>query len=192
MYPHPRPWHGGSVLDAGPRRPLSYGQREQYRRLLDTAARGRSIGAMAERVGRQLVELLGKDGRLDPSYATLARLAGCCEKTARTAVQDLIALGLLRKVTRVVRAGWRLSRHTNAYELLLPAAATVEAAAPAPKSARTVQCQSKLNKLGFHGSRYRRCEIRAGGRACPPGGAPGRGAGCRSTVLKTRGVTVAI
>lgn len=146
---HPRPWHGGSELGPGPRRKLSYAMREQYRRLLDRACGSGAITPMGERVGRRLVDLLGADGRLDPSYATLARMVGCCEKTARSAVKALIAAGLLRKVTRVVRAGWRVIQTTNAYEILLPATAAVEASALFARAARIVPSLSKSMNRGF-------------------------------------------
>lgn len=128
---HPRPWHGGSVYGDGTRRALSFGQREQYLLLLDQAAQSRSISATAERVGRVMLALLGRDGRLDPSYETIAARTGCCERTARSAVADLMRVGLLHKVRRLVRAGWRAIQTSNAYALLLPAAPLVCASAGA-------------------------------------------------------------
>jgi hypothetical protein len=46
---------------------------------------------------------LGKDGRLDPSYAHLQRLTGFARATIAKALHALEALGLLRITRRIVR-----------------------------------------------------------------------------------------
>jgi hypothetical protein len=64
-----------------------------------------------------------RSGRLDPSYAAIARKANVCERTVATALQRLKALGILHWVRRCVesrRADGRyvLEQDTNAYAVL--------------------------------------------------------------------------
>lgn len=61
-------------------------------------------------------------GRLDPSYAAIARKANVCERTVATAIQRLKALGILNWVRRCAES-WRegrfvLEQETNAYAVL--------------------------------------------------------------------------
>jgi hypothetical protein len=61
-------------------------------------------------------------GRLDPSYAAIARKANVCERTVATALQRLKQLGILNWMRRC-RDGWRdgrfvLEQETNAYAVL--------------------------------------------------------------------------
>ena len=61
-------------------------------------------------------------GRLDPSYAALARKANVCERTVATAIKRLRDLGILNWVRRCVES-WRdgkfcLEQETNAYAVL--------------------------------------------------------------------------
>jgi hypothetical protein len=61
-------------------------------------------------------------GRLDPSYAAIARKANCCERTVATAIQRLKGLGILNWVRRCAEA-WHngryvLEQQTNAYAVL--------------------------------------------------------------------------
>jgi hypothetical protein len=63
-----------------------------------------------------------RSGRLDPSYATIARKANVCERTVATAIQRLKSLGILNWVRRCADA-WRdgkfvLEQETNAYAVL--------------------------------------------------------------------------
>jgi hypothetical protein len=68
---------------------------------------------------------LGKDGRLDPSYAHLQRLTGFARATIAKALHALEALGLLRIVRRIVRRRIaRLSPITGEPETII---ATVQA-----------------------------------------------------------------
>ena len=61
-------------------------------------------------------------GRLDPSYAAIARKANVCERTVATAIQRLKALGILNWVRRCaesMRDGrFVLEQETNAYAVL--------------------------------------------------------------------------
>jgi hypothetical protein len=61
-------------------------------------------------------------GRLDPSYAAIARKANVCERTVATALQRLRRLGILNWVRRCAES-WRagrfvLEQETNAYAVL--------------------------------------------------------------------------
>jgi hypothetical protein len=63
-----------------------------------------------------------RSGRLDPSYAAIARKANVCERTVATAVKRLKGLGILNWVRRCAEA-WRdgryvLEQETNAYAVL--------------------------------------------------------------------------
>jgi hypothetical protein len=61
-------------------------------------------------------------GRLDPSYAAIARAANVCERTVATAIQRLKSLGILNWVRRCaesMRDGrFVLEQETNAYAVL--------------------------------------------------------------------------
>jgi len=63
-----------------------------------------------------------RSGRLDPSYAALARAANVCERTVATAIKRLRELGILNWVRRCAES-WRdgrfvLEQETNAYAVL--------------------------------------------------------------------------
>ena len=64
-------------------------------------------------------------GRLDPSYAAIARKANVCERTVATALQRLRSLGILTWLRRCREergkdGGFRLKQETNAYAVLPP------------------------------------------------------------------------
>jgi hypothetical protein len=63
-------------------------------------------------------------GRLDPSYAAIARKANVCERTVANALQRLKGLGILNWVRRCAES-WKdgrfvLEQETNAYAVLPP------------------------------------------------------------------------
>jgi hypothetical protein len=63
-----------------------------------------------------------RTGRLDPSYAAIARKAGLCVRTVATALARLKELGILNWVRRCAES-WRegrfvLEQETNAYAVL--------------------------------------------------------------------------
>lgn len=63
-----------------------------------------------------------RSGRLDPSYAAIARKANVCERTVATALKRLKELGILNWVRRCAE-NWRdgrfvLEQETNAYAVL--------------------------------------------------------------------------
>lgn len=61
-----------------------------------------------------------RTGRLDPSYAAIARAANCCQRTVATAIQRLKELGILNWVrrcaeTRTETGRFVLTQESNAY-----------------------------------------------------------------------------
>jgi hypothetical protein len=113
---HPRPWHRDSVFGDGRRAPLDRNQRARFRYLLSAHRRARRLTRAGLDV--RLLKRLGEDGRLDPSQRTLAADSDCTDRTVRTALARMRALGLLRWQRRIVRAGWRSEQVSNAYELI--------------------------------------------------------------------------
>jgi hypothetical protein len=65
--------------------------------------------------------MLGHDGRLDPSHATIAARARVSIATVIRALAQLRALGFLTWVRRLVRTAWRAEQTSSAYVLALPA-----------------------------------------------------------------------
>jgi|SRR5579863_5753816 len=122
---HPKPWHRGSVFGDGYRRPLDREQRARFRYLLNAHHRAGRLTRAARDVGEAMVRHLGTDGRCDPAHATLAAVAGCCDRTVRRAAVAMRDLGLLRWQTRLIRAGWRAEQTSNAYELVPTIAAPI-------------------------------------------------------------------
>ena len=80
-----------------------------------------------------------RSGRLDPSYAAIARKANVCERTVATALKRLRELGILNWVRRCAES-WRdgrfvLEQETNAYAVLPDSAvARLQAAAGAARA----------------------------------------------------------
>jgi hypothetical protein len=74
------------------------------------------------------LRLLGSDGRLDPSHASLAALAVVSVDTVKRALIRLRELGLLSWQRRLVRDGWQSHQTSNAYVLIPEAAHDVQIA----------------------------------------------------------------
>src|SRR5215218_6381200 len=123
------PFHAHSLFTAGPRRPLTIGERALWLARLDTARRARHITPAHELVARALLKRLGPDGRLDPAQDTLAHDTGLSERTVRRALRALADAGLLTWQRRLVRDGWRC-------EVSAAASASREAAARRGRAAR--------------------------------------------------------
>lgn len=119
-------WRADSVFGPGPRVPLDRERRAVFRARLKMRAYrcpGRLTIAAAD-VGRILVDKLGANGQLDPSVATLARLAAVDESTVTRALARLRDCGFLAWTRRLVRdagTAWRCAQTSNAYALLVPA-----------------------------------------------------------------------
>ena len=107
-------------LDPGPRVPLDCGQRAviQARLKLDRRPGGLTLAAAA--VGRVMVDMLGPDGRLDPSLDYLAKLARVHVATVKRAVNQLKQLGFLDWTRRLLRGPKATQQTSNAYVLKLP------------------------------------------------------------------------
>lgn len=126
-------WRATSLFGCGPRVPLNRDQRGIITQRLRSFRLRREITALHEQVGLELLRLLGADGRLDPSQATLAARTGCCERTVSTALRRFRALGLLEWVRRLVRLGQQVRQTSNAY--------TFRLSEPAPA---VIHCDRKL------------------------------------------------
>jgi Helix-turn-helix domain len=115
-----RHWRRDSVFGPGPRVPLD---REQRARVLFLAGQHRRPGRLSAgglQVLVALIRLLGSDGRLDPSHATLAALAKVHVATVQRALDRLHSLGLLawqRRLRRDEGTGWRAEQTSSAYWL---------------------------------------------------------------------------
>ena len=86
---------------------------------------GGAVGPSALQVLHALIfDFLNyRSGRLDPSYAAIARKANVCERTVATAIQRLKALGILNWVRRCAESRredgrFVLEQETNAYAVL--------------------------------------------------------------------------
>ena len=118
-------WRKDSEFGSGPRVPLDRERRAVFRARLKMRAYrcpGRLTIAAAE-VGRIMADMLGADGRLDPSIATLAHLAAVDVGTVVRALARLRECGFITWVRRLVRdaaSGWRCVQTSNAYTLALP------------------------------------------------------------------------
>src|SRR4051794_7750726 len=111
-------FHAQSQFTAGPRRPLTIGERALWLARLDAARRARRITPGHELVARALLKRLSPDGRLDPTQDTLARDTGLSDRTVRRALRALADAGLLTWQRRLVRDGWRAIQTSNAYALV--------------------------------------------------------------------------
>lgn len=118
--PHPRPWHRDSVFGDGPRVALDRNARARFLYLCRLHRAPGRLSAGGLDVATALLRLLGQDGRLAPSHATLAALAAVHVATVQRALDRLWSLGLLRWTRRLVRdaaSGWRAEQTSNAYWL---------------------------------------------------------------------------
>jgi hypothetical protein len=111
-------FYTNSVFGAGPRRPLTIGERALWLARLDAARRARRITPAHELVARALLKRLGDDGRLDPAQDTLAHDTGLSDRTVRRAIRALADADLLTWQRRLARDGWRCRQTSNAYYLV--------------------------------------------------------------------------
>jgi len=111
-------WHRGSVFGDGRRRPLTRDDRARFKFLANMHHRAGRLTACGLDVAEALLRRLGADGRLDPTQATLAKDAGCDDRTVRRALVNLRDNGLVQWCRRLVRDGWGARQTSNQYELL--------------------------------------------------------------------------
>jgi hypothetical protein len=90
----------------------------------DTGRHGGAVGHTGLQVLHTLIfDFLNyASGRLDPSYAAIARKANVCERAVATALKRLRELGILNWVRRCAK-DWQdgrfvLAQETNAYAVL--------------------------------------------------------------------------
>jgi len=62
-----------------------------------------------------LLDLIGKNGRLDPSHETIAKHAGCNERTVRRALKALRGQGIIDWINRAVQTARGRMQTSNAY-----------------------------------------------------------------------------
>ena len=116
-------FHKNSIFGPGRRVPLDREQRAVFKAKLKLQRRPGRLTIAAAVVGHVLADMLGPDGRLDPTLATLATLARVSLATAKRAVGQLRALGFLAWERRLIRGsatGWRVAQTSNAYILRVP------------------------------------------------------------------------
>ncbi len=147
-------WRADSVFGPGPRVPLDRERRAVFRARLKMRAYrcpGRLTIAAAD-VGRILVDKLGANGQLDPSVATLARLAAVDESTVTRALARLRDCGFLAWTRRLVRdagTAWRCAQTSNAYALLVPAACDVRFAGPVNSRISKQEAPARASREGL-------------------------------------------
>ena len=104
------------------------------RRTKKPGARSGALGHAGEAVMRYLASIVGADGRLDPSLATIAKACALARSTVQKAIKALVASDFLERVRRFVRVDQpRVGRcppvrqTSNAYRLKMrpPAAPSV-------------------------------------------------------------------
>jgi hypothetical protein len=82
-------FHKASIFGPGPRVPLDREHRAQFRAKLALQRRPGRLTIAAALVGRVLVDMLGPDGRLDPTICTVASLARVAPVTVKRALVQL-------------------------------------------------------------------------------------------------------
>ena len=101
----------------------------------------------AEKLGRIMVDMLGADGRLDPSVKTLAARASVDPSTVTRSLARLRDLGFVTWVRRLVRgadSGWRVEQTSNAYALCLPSPAMCILPVKIPGRSSSLPSASKM------------------------------------------------
>ncbi len=112
-----------SIFGDGPRARLDREQRAVFKAKLRMQRRRNRITHTAEKVGLAMADMLGADGRLDPSIDTLAARTGCARSAVADGLNRLEDFKFLTRQRRLVRnqaGGWRCSQTSNAYVLLVP------------------------------------------------------------------------
>jgi hypothetical protein len=99
-------------------------QRAQFRAKLQLQRRPGRLTLACVAIGKAMLDLVGRDGRLDPSIGHLAALVGVAPSTVTRGLARLRACGFLdwaRRLIRCADTGWRAAQDTNAYWLMVPA-----------------------------------------------------------------------
>lgn len=117
-------FHKSSIFGDGPRVVLDREQRAQFRAKVKLQRRPGRLTIATAAIALVLIDMLGPDGRLDPSHATLATLACVSLATVKRALDQLQACGFLDWTRRLIRGratGGRTKQTSNAYVLRVPA-----------------------------------------------------------------------
>ena len=117
-------WRRDSEFGPGPRVPIDRETRAVWKAKIKLARRPNRLTIAGAEVARVLLEMIGPDGRLDPSIETLAARAAVNPSTVTRALARLCELGFIRWTRRLVRdaaSAWRTEQTTNAYVLTVPA-----------------------------------------------------------------------
>jgi DNA-binding MarR family transcriptional regulator len=106
----------------GPRVPLDREQQARFRAKLKFKCfrQVKRLTITGVAVAEIMLDMQGKDGRLDPSIKTLAARAGVDPSTVVRALHRLRECGFVTWVQRLVRRGNRVERTSNAYVLIMP------------------------------------------------------------------------
>ena len=141
-----RKWHRNSIFGDGPRVRLDRDQRAQWKAKLQLQRRPGRLTIGTADVGRALCNMLGNDGRLDPSHATIAIRSGVHISTVKRALEQLAEFGFLSWTRRLIRRAWRCEQTTSAYVLMTPRAAPSFNAPSLNQIKKT--CSLKMNVAG--------------------------------------------
>ena len=145
----PNRWRNGSIFGLGLRAPLCRESRAQYKAKLLIQRRPGRLTIAAAQVGRVLVDMLGRDGRLDPALETIAAKARVSISTVKRSLAQLRAAGFLtwtRRLIRCAAGGWRTEQTSNAYILTVPACeAQIELAVMKRRISKGRQLSDKEN-----------------------------------------------
>jgi hypothetical protein len=117
-------FHKDSIFGPGPRVTLDRERKAQFKAKVRLQRRPGRLTIAAAAVALVLLDMLGADGRLDPTIATLAALACVHKDTVNEAMKQLRTFGFLDWTRRLIRGsgtGWRAAQTSNAYVLRVPA-----------------------------------------------------------------------
>jgi hypothetical protein len=116
-------WKTG-IFGQGPRAPMNREARAVFKAKLQLQRRPGRLTIATAAIGRVLVDMLGADGRLDPSLATIAEKARVSVATVKRALVQLRQCGFItwtRRLVRCAASGWRTEQASSAYVLVIPA-----------------------------------------------------------------------
>lgn len=116
-------WRNGSIFGPGARVPLDREARAVFKAKLKLNRRPGRLTIACVEIAHVLLEMMGQDGRLDPSVETIAIKAAVNPSTVTRALARLRELGFLgwtRRLARDAASGWRVAQISNAYVLTVP------------------------------------------------------------------------
>jgi hypothetical protein len=116
-------WKPG-IFGTGPCVPMDREARAVFKAKLQLQRRPGRLTIATAAIGRVLVDMLGPDGRLDPSLATIAERARVSVATVKRALAQLRECGFVTWTRRLIRdaaSGWRTEQASSAYVLSVPA-----------------------------------------------------------------------